>query len=193
MPIVGRSPRECAKRFRDHIAELLSKTIAPRIPLMLYGVERTEGAQFLVWFLQGDKPTTIPIKTRFGPLFFSLTQRVEAQKDGAHYRLRTLAYWYRLQAASGLQDEALLRWEYARVDPRLPGPPRNHLHAPVEIALDGGTLDLNKIHTPTGWVTIEELVRFLIAELRVKPVSSKWAEIVAVSERRFREEFTGAR
>ncbi len=59
--------------------------------------------------------------------------------------------------------------------------------------MEGGTLDLNKIHTPTGWVTIEELVRFLISELRVKPVSSKWAEIVAASEMRFREEFTAAR
>jgi hypothetical protein len=125
----------------------------------------------------------------FGRLFLSLAQLVEAQKDGKQYRLRTLSYWYRLQATDGAKDQALLRWEYERLDPRLAGHPRNHLQAANKIALPKQALDLNKIHTPTGWVTIEELIRFLVVELGVKPVDDKWPEVVAASEKRFRDDF----
>ncbi len=195
MAIEGRSPRECAEQFRTHIATLLSRTIAPPVPLLLYGVERSGGTRFRVSFRQGETPTTIPLDTRYGRLFFHLTQLVEADKTGKHcYRLETRAYWYRLQATGGLQDPALLRWEYDRAnDPRHPGPPRHHLHAPAAVTWGAYALDLDKIHTPSGWVTIEELIRFLIVELGVAPVSPTWPKVVAESEDVFFQRFSGKR
>lgn len=193
MPIEGRSPRECAERFREHVAELLSKTINPIVPLLLY--EGTRDASFGVSFRQGKKIAALPLETRYGRLFFHLAQVVEAQKVGKAYRLRTMAYWYRVQATAGLREaDALLRWEYDRShDPRQPGPPRHHLQAPAQIKWETHTLDLNKIHTPSGWVTIEELLRFLIVELGVSPASPDWPTIVADSEDVFFQEFSGKR
>jgi hypothetical protein len=102
-------------------------------------------------------------------------------------------YWYRLQASAGLRDtDALLRWEYDRArNPRDAGPPRHHLQAPARIEWSAQVLDLNRLHTPTGWVTIEELLRFLIIELGVEPMSAEWPRIVANSEDLFFHEFSG--
>ena len=51
----------------------------------------------------------------------------------------------------------------------------------------GGVLDLNKIHLPSGWITVEEVVRFLITELKVKPFSDDWDDLLQKSEHKFRE------
>jgi hypothetical protein len=48
--------------------------------------------------------------------------------------------------------------------------------------------DLDKIHIPTGWVMIEDLIRFLIYELRVEPRSEfRWDQELVKSEEKFRE------
>jgi hypothetical protein len=55
-------------------------------------------------------------------------------------------------------------------------------------------LDLNRAHVPTGWVTIEEIIRFMIVDLGVKPpCRSRWPEVLVASERKFFEEFTSKR
>lgn len=192
MPIEGRSPRDCAEQFRAHMAELLSRTIAPTVPLLLY--EGGRETRFGMSFRQGRKLAAISLATRYGRLFFHLAQLVEAEKVAKRYELRTLSYWYRLQATAELQDEALLRWEYDRAqDPRQPGPPRHHLHAPTAIKWGSHSLDLNQIHTPSGWVTIEELLRFLIVELGVTPATPEWPRVVAASEDVFFRDFSGKR
>jgi hypothetical protein len=48
-------------------------------------------------------------------------------------------------------------------------------------------LSLAKLHIASGWVTIEEKIRFLIHELGVKPFSEDWDEILHQSEEKFRE------
>jgi hypothetical protein len=48
-------------------------------------------------------------------------------------------------------------------------------------------VSLSKLHIPTGRVSFEEVVRFLVEELRVVPIRADWREIVADSEVRFRE------
>jgi hypothetical protein len=193
VPIEGRSPRECAERFRRHVAELLANTIAPAVPLLVY--EGAREATFGVSFRQGNKPTALPLKTRHGKLFLHLAQLVEAEKLDKKYRLKTLAYWYRLQASAGLREtDALLRWEYDHShDPRRPGPPRHHLQAAAEVRWGAQALDLNRLHTPSGWLTIEELLRFLIVELGVAPASADWPRVLADSEDVFFHEFSGKR
>ncbi|HET7753588.1 MAG TPA: hypothetical protein VFK85_06740 [Anaeromyxobacteraceae bacterium] len=193
MPIEGRSPRECAERFRRHVAELLANTIAPSVPLLLY--EGAREATFGVSFRQGKKLATLPLDTVYGKLFLHLAQLVEAEKIDKKYRLKTLAYWYRLQPSAGLREtDALLRWEYDRChDPRQPGPPRHHLQAAATVKWDAQVLDLNRLHTPSGWITIEELLRFLIIEFGVAPASADWPRIVADSEDVFFREFSGKR
>ncbi len=42
-------------------------------------------------------------------------------------------------------------------------------------------------------MTIEELLRFLIVDLGVVPVTRNWPQVIADSEKRFYEEFTSKR
>ncbi len=47
---------------------------------------------------------------------------------------------------------------------------------------------------PTGWVTIEEVIRFLIVDLELKPpCGDDWPSTLAESERAFFEEFASKR
>jgi hypothetical protein len=48
-------------------------------------------------------------------------------------------------------------------------------------------MDFDKLHLPTGWVTIEEVIRFLIAEVGVKPKANNWDEELIKSEELFRK------
>ena len=55
-------------------------------------------------------------------------------------------------------------------------------------------LNLNEIHLPTGWVTIEEVIGFAITELEVKPpCGSRWPSVLKISEEAFFDKFTGKR
>ena len=55
-------------------------------------------------------------------------------------------------------------------------------------------MDLNRLHLPTGWITIEEVLRFLIEDLGMKPpCGDSWARRLAESERAFYERFVSRR
>ena len=91
-----------------------------------------------------------------------------------------------------------MRWEY--VDRKLEPEaryPRHHLRIhDVALPIDGSSsgIDLKKTHLPTGWVTIEELLRFLISELGVtSPCGDRWDQELRDGESRFYEEFTSKR
>ena len=110
------------------------------------------------------------------------------------YRLSTHAYWYRLQHSPDLNAQAAIRWEYERELPPGKHHCRHHLQQSAKLDLGNGSLNLNKVHVPTGWVTIEEVIRFLIVELGTKPpCGDVWSDVLATSERAFFEDFTSRR
>lgn len=51
----------------------------------------------------------------------------------------------------------------------------------------GKFLSLEKLHIATGWVTIEEVIRFLIHELKVRAKNSDWDARLRASEEKFRK------
>ena len=68
------------------------------------------------------------------------------------------------------------------------------MQLPATLDAGNGTLDLNKAHLPTGWVTIEEVIRFLIVDLDVQPpCGDDWPAKLRVSEDAFFQDFTGKR
>ncbi len=190
MPIIGRTPGECTNTFRRHVARLVSRTITTRFPVRV--IEREH--RIIVSLSDGAAP--FPVDTKLGRLFFSLGQALEAvREDDGAYRLRTLEYWYRLQETGDPKCNAFLRWEYVR--PRsaaVAAAPRHHVHARASVPVAAANLDLNKVHVPTGWVTMEEVIRFLIHELGVEPPCGRtWPNVLAESEEAFFERFTGKR
>lgn len=186
MPIIGRTPEACGKEFRNHLAKLIAQTLTRTDPVRLL----VAGTAVQVSFPEG----AIPLKTKFGRIYFYLAQALEAVEEDGRYRLRTMEYWYRLQTSDSSTEKALIRWEYTRQDEAHDTHPRHHAHASASLALPTAEVSLNDVHLPTGWVTIEEMIRFAITELGVKPPCGvKWPQVLKASEEKFYEKFTGKR
>jgi hypothetical protein len=65
--------------------------------------------------------------------------------------------------------------------------PRHHVQFHRDYDGVRGDFSPHKFHIPTGWVTIEEVIRFLITDLGVPPLIENWDEELRRSEEQFRE------
>ncbi len=188
MPIVERTPRACFDVFTAHLRGLVASTVTRRHPIG----EVPTRTRLQVGFRE-EVPVAVPIDTRFGRLFFYLGQALEAVPEEGRFRLTTRQYWYRLQQGPTFQEQAVIRWEYDTTTDRSEHA-RHHAQMRATIDVGDGALDLNKAHLPTGWVTIEEVIRFLIVDLGMTPpCGDDWPDVLEESERMFFEDFTGKR
>ena len=185
MPIRGATLAEAAKKFRDHLNYVLSRTVT-QTPAVL--VEVPGAPSFQITFRQAGQPIQAQLNTRFGQMGFYLGQVCGSivREDGLH-ELRTLSYKYALYPDRS--DEPIIRWEYVRE----PGPQdqwcRHHLQGPIEIRLNQHTVSLNDFHLPTGYVTFEEVLRFCIVDLMVPPLQDEWDRRLRESYERFKVDF----
>lgn len=184
--LTGTDPREVFQTFREHVAKLLNQTVTDaRLSL---AVTRTDAR---ISFRQAGEDIAA---TLFGSqlhLYVGQVLTAEQQADRT-WRLRTLRYAYRIQRGPDADDPCFFRFEYIS---RLVKPlahPRHHLHIPLVLPLPSRLVNLEDIHIPTGWVTIEEIIRFLITELNVTPRDAAWSTLLLESEEIFKE-WTGRR
>lgn len=186
MPLIARSPAACFETFREHVASLVAATLPTLDPIVVRSVE-ADPPRATLGFVRGPAKVT----TNVGPLFFDLVQLLGTEEEARRkYRLRTLKYWYRLHETA--DGDAFIRWEY---EPAALPCCRHHIQLDAAyLPVAGGELNLNRLHVPTGFVLMEEVIRFLIAEMGVHPpCDDEWQQRLAESERRFFEEFTGKR
>jgi hypothetical protein len=120
--------------------------------------------------------------------YLHLGLELKAVPEEDRYGLQMLKYAYRVQRTPSLQDEAEVRFEF--VSHELDSSARwcrHHVqfHRDYQNVRDG--FSPNKLHIPTGWVTIENVIRFLIADLGVPPLIETWDEELRKSEEQFRE------
>ena len=113
-----------------------------------------------------------------------LGQALDTVEHDGRFRLRTISYWYRIQHEPELRAKAALRWEYDR-STKTDEYARHHAQLAAEMQLGSRKLDLDKAHLPTGWVTIEEVIRFLIVDLGLEPPGRQY---VARCDSGFRDE-----
>jgi hypothetical protein len=111
---------------------------------------------------------------------------VEDDRYDGEWKARTLAYIYAVQldpAEAGDGEAEVLAWHWHPLTtPERPAP---HVHVRVEQPLLGTTL--SKLHIPSGRVSFEEVIRFLIDDFHVEPARDDWRGIVEDSETRFRK------
>jgi hypothetical protein len=182
--LVGRDPKDAFDKFRDHLGWLLNKTITDA-RLSLIHVKNEDKAQ--VSFRQNSIPIAASVFANDLFLYIGQTLRVTQQADKT-WKLRTVEYRYRIQGSPGLEDEDCLRWEYVAREIRDTGHCRHHLHLQGEYTLGPRrTIPLARVHLPTGWVTIEEVIRFLITELDVRPKEREWENLLRQSEESFKQ------
>ncbi len=137
-------------------------------------------------------PLRASLATRFGNMAPYIGQVLGFEdRTGGRVRLITVEYKYTLGFEAS--DEPLLRWEYVRTRPDGARRPwcRHHLQGGVTLPLGDG-VTLNDFHLPTGYVTIEDIIRFCIVDLGVAPLSEEWNTILDESYEQFKRGFVTA-
>lgn len=108
----------------------------------------------------------------------------DVTKSGTHI-LRTLRYRYLLSLEG--EKDAIVRWDYDRQRPESnEAHCRHHLQGTQDIVVSGRHWPLDNFHLPTGYVPIEEVIRFCVVDLGVKPLRSDWDDVLEMSYKRFR-------
>lgn len=87
-------------------------------------------------------------------------------------------------------EEALWRWEYVKDWPEGAEWCRHHLQGDIRLDISGQELELDDVHLPTGYVTIEEIIRFCIVDLGVKPLTKDWHQVLEDSYQTFKDVFS---
>jgi hypothetical protein len=113
-------------------------------------------------------------------------QRCEGvPKPPGSVQLQTVAYRYTITPAS--DNEPLFRWEYEKRPATTDRHCRHHLHKDITSQSLG--LQMRKLHIPTGYTLIEDIIRFCINDLGVKPRSPSWHDELEESESRFKRDY----
>lgn len=167
MAFEGRTLREASQLFKEHLNQLLSHTIT-RTPLIAMTERHSDLAS--IGFRQGGMPGSALLHTRFGMMNLYLGQVCDAEEaDHSRVRLRIVKYQYKLTPAG--VDEPVIRWEYDRFPTGQGLWCRHHVQGPMPLSLGPGRpISLNDLHLPTGPIPIEEVVRFCIVDLGVRPL-----------------------
>ncbi|MCL5736920.1 MAG: hypothetical protein M1274_15345 [Actinobacteria bacterium] len=114
-------------------------------------------------------------------------------------------YWYYIYDED---QRPIIRWEYARdwskaklVAQQTKGKKRTenpkyycrgHVQGDLPIKMNRSALTLNDVHTPTGYVTVEDIARFCIEDLGVKfkDRPKDWHQLLLDSYAKFCQDFT---
>jgi hypothetical protein len=108
------------------------------------------------------------------------------------HTLRTTNYRYALLPDG--HSEPLMRWEYVRTPADGAEYCRHHFQGPLSLGIsdrEGVEANLQRWHLPTGWVALEDVIRFCIVDLGVPPLTDEWSQILSDSGARFGAEFSG--
>jgi hypothetical protein len=178
----AKSPKAAQQRyvrFLQPALSCLSKT-AEWSPAQGEGEDRA--------LLINEHPVKLQRKRGLARLAFAAYQRSEIVEDERYigeWKTRTLSYAYTVFIDSRRlpKPQEILAWHWHPL--RTPTRDQPHMHARLEHRLIG--LKLSNLHVPTGRISFEEVVRFLLGELRVVPQEAKWQSILGETEQRFRE------
>ena len=182
--LVGVRPAEVFRAFQQHIAGLLNRTVTDA-PLSL---THKQNHSFAAVTFRDEQKVAIAAPLFGSSLFLFFSQDLIVEDLGNKtLKLRTVKYAYHLLEAPSPDSPCVVRWEYISPSRRKMTHPRNHVHLPIILETSDGPLDLDTLHLPTGWVTIEEVIRFLIVEVGIKPKSDDWNADLESSEKLFKQ------
>ena len=184
MPLIAKTPREAFHTFQDHLNRTLNKVLTPSRLRFIVRSARQEKTS-LAFFDARSRPVAVRLPSSFW--YLSLRQDLQAVPGKEGYELRTLQYAYRIQRTPSIQDEAEVRFEYVshELDPSARWC-RHHVQFHRDYQNVRDSFSPNKLHIPTGSVTVEDVIRFLITDLGVPPLIETWDGELKKSEEQFR-------
>lgn len=178
----ARSPRDAQARYVEFLQRSLScldpsavwRTGAPPAPAGAAFPDEARG------LLIANAPLRLR-RVEAEPLFLTAGQIFEVVPDQQvqrEWRTHTLGYAYTI-SPDELAASEIFTWHF---HPHR-SEPDTHLHIGGRHPMVG---DLSNLHAPTGRVSFESIVRFLIDDLGVSPGREDWRDLLADAEERFR-------
>jgi hypothetical protein len=187
MPIEGDSLQAVSRQFCERLNRLLAKTISQQRLIAL----ATFGPLVNISFRQAGPDRiaqTAKLRTRFGEMGLFVGFICGAtQVKRTTVRLYISQYKYTLTPKGS--TDPLWRWEYLR---EWPGEDdrycRHHVQGDIPVSIARRRLSLNDLHLPTGYVALEDIIRFCLVDLRARRLSTDWHKILQESYQQFKQE-----
>ena len=167
--MAGKNPHQAVQNFIRPINEALSCVTDERA--VASGDDPSE-AQALSFRHEASKLKSSPV------LFLTVNIRFhirQAKGKKGPWKVSTSAYYYGIQDSD--RREILAYHWHPGVGPTYP-----HLHFH---SATGSAKQLSKTHMPTKRISLEEVLRFIIEELGVKPMRSNWKDVVEGTQKRY--------
>ncbi len=185
MLLAARTPREALRVFQDYLNNVLNKVLT-RYRLEFLVSIPTRGELASLSFLDRRR-VAIAVPLSASPWHLYLGQDLKIIPEGKSVSLRVVKYEYRIQRTPLLQDEAEVRFEYvsSEIEP-LARWCRHHVQFHRAFQSVRSEFAPNRLHIPTGGVSIEDVIRFLIVDLGVPPLIDTWDDELRRSEEQFR-------
>ena len=168
-------------RFVNDIQEALSCVTTERLSFAAYHPGKTH----FIWLADENEP--VQLKGRFRlTMAIALKYSVVAhEKAEGGWKVRTAKYIYEITDSQGgpLFD---FHW-HPDGESRVTTP---HMHIRPSIKVAAEIVDLyravTKAHIPTGRISLEDVLRFLVDELDVEPLRADWETVLSGTDERYR-------
>lgn len=173
--------RRAAREFAEMIGAVVNATVS-HAPISFVEVDGKEPTWFIAHLGANRLPAALPLVNGHHLYVYNLLGLRRRERY-----LATLEYRYTYQATAD-DDSWIFRYEHVRE------PPSDYAYAHSHVHVNGtpgpylGDKPFPGLHLPTGKrITIELLVRHLITEHAIAPISPRWEEVVVEGEAHFRE------
>lgn len=163
--------REKLQQYVDYLNEICNGLFTDSRLTVLEG---SQPNYHLITRYQDGQIKPLELKPRS---WLHFLQTVSIQED--KIIVQDYVYRYSLSFNPDDEDQWIFRYEY-RLEPR-DKYPHSHLH----LNADMGRESLKHIHFPTGRVSIEQIIAFLITEYEVQPKKTDWFDRLFASHREF--------
>jgi hypothetical protein len=172
---------QAAHEFAELVGRVINCTVS-HAPITFVEVESASSPTWYVAHVCDKVPAPLPLVNGHYLFLYHLLGLRRKERY-----LTTLEYRYVYQRTCD-DDSWIFRYEYVR-EPGAEFPySSEHLHVNATPLAYGGPAPFPGLHLPTGRrITIERLVRHLIAEHEINPISEKWEEAVIEGEEHFRD------
>jgi len=160
------------------MARAINATVSPA-PVKFLQTDRDDFEGFVAHV---DGKTPAPMQLGNGHYLF-VYHRLGLRRPERYLTTLEYAYWYQAQTP---EDSWIVRYEYQR-EPVAPYRyPRCHVHVNAVPMTYQGEKPFPDLHLPAGSrVTLESVLRHLIEEHGVPPLSPNWEEILSATEAAF--------
>jgi hypothetical protein len=186
-----REPRDAARRFLTALGRVTECVTAQRL-LVLPGTYAEPGEVYVITFGPAGDP--IPLRAKAGGqsgYLLDVQHRYTIVPDPSlAWRVTTLSYQYRLLDS---QQNEILAYHWDRFPRYGPRHPHIHVTAASQIYPSSTvqrTLRLEGLHIPTGRVSLESIVWFLIRDLGIEDRVPRWIQRLRSSMAIFHAETT---